>query len=112
MVEGGFRRLLWNRNHFAHPPRLNQEPRKKNRQDAAANGEDAPHPSFPRSGYGIGWDYSCGRRVILGPDCNGAGVIALDLAPAAEDQERFIERIVHKNELETVVVAVLQHGAE
>ena len=53
-----------------------------------------------------------GDRVVLGPHGDGSGIIAFDLTPSAENQERLIERIVHKNEFQSVVVGMLQHGAQ
>ena len=85
---------------------------KEHRQDAAADGKNAPHQSLPVRGDLWRVDGNRGWHILFAPHGDGLIFKVIHFAPAAENEERFVVGIAQKNPFQAVTVGVLKYRTQ
>src|SRR5262249_24541792 len=76
------------------------------RENTAADRQNAPHDPLPRRWYFVGVYRRGWWHSLFAPDRNRAIVEVVNFSPAGEHQQRFVVRIVQKNPLQAVVIGM------
>src|SRR6185437_14999141 len=81
-------------------------------ENTAAEGEDPPHQPLPVWRNLGRVERSCGRHPVFAPDDDGVVIEIVDRPPSGKGQQRIVIVVLYKHPLQSIVIRVLQHGAQ
>src|SRR5215471_2301420 len=84
----------------------------KKGDNAAANWQCAPEETLYRRRHGAVGRGMSGRNTVLHPEDHATPFINFFFAPSGKSQQRLVIRIVDENVLESILVAMFEHGAQ